>query len=163
MLAGPAAYPVLSSERGAGILAALAATGILALLAGAVLRVAEALTAAIALVGAEYAAFLVLDHETLDPAAPLVAVALVLAAELGQTALEPPLVRAGAGLTVRRAARVGLRTAVAAAVALLVLAVSVARIRSGLGVELLGIAAAVAAIGLVALLARRTAANVKNV
>jgi hypothetical protein len=161
VLAGPAAYPVVSAERGAGILTALAAAGVAALLTAAVLRVAELVPAGIILVAGEYAAFLLLEHETLDPAAPLVAAALVLAAELGHSALEPPLVRAGPGLAARRGARLAGRTAAAAAIAVLVLAVSVTEIRSGLAVELVGIAAAVAALGLVALLARRTA-NVKN-
>ncbi len=144
-----------SAERGTGILTALAATGVGAVLVGAVIRVAETIPAGIALVAAEYAVFLLLEHEGLDPAAPLVAGALVLSAELAHSAVEPPLVRAGPGLRARRAARLAGITLAAAAISLLVLGVSVGEVRSGLGVELLGIAAAVAAVGLVALLARR--------
>lgn len=135
----------------------LGAAGVGAVLVGSVLRVAEAVPAGIGVVGAEYAAFLLLEHEELELAAPLVAAALVLSAELAHSALEPPLVRAGFVLGSLRAARVAARVAGAAGIAVLVLAVSATEIRSGLAVELLGIVAAVTAIGLVALLAIRTA------
>lgn len=134
----------------------LGGAGVALLVAGPVLRTSSLIPPALALVGAEYAAFLLLDRPELDLAAPLLAAALVLAAELAYAGLEPPVVRAAAGQALLGAGRVAARAAGALAVGALVLAVASTEIRSGLALEVLGIAAAVAAVGVIAFLALRS-------
>jgi hypothetical protein len=88
---------------------------------------------------------------------PLVAAALIVAAELGYSALEPPLVPAPPGIRFRRAARSLALVAGGVAVSALVLFVSVADLGNSAGLQLVGLAAAVAAVGLLAVLARASA------
>lgn len=154
MLAGAAAYPVAVADRYADKLAVLGALGVGVLLLGTAVRLAEAIPAGLTVVGAEYAVFLVLREDGLDAAAPLVAGALVLAAEIAYSAVEPPLAPASLALRALRTARVLALTAGGAGVGALLLYLSVADVGSGLVLELLGIAAAASALALVALLAR---------
>jgi hypothetical protein len=148
------AYAAAASDRAAGLLAALGGTGVAILALGAMARVPEAVPAGIVLVAAEYAVFLAVRGDAVDAAAPLVAGALVLAGELAYSALEPPLAPAPAVLRVWRALRSVVTVAGAALVAALVLLAAVAGVGSGTAFQLLGIVAAVAAAGLLALLAR---------
>jgi len=84
-----AAVPV---ARGDGAVEAasvrLAAVALVVLVAGLVLGWARLVPVSIALAAGSYAAELVLDGAPLDPAAPLLAVAALLAAELGYWSLE---------------------------------------------------------------------------
>lgn len=126
------------------------------MLVGAALRLMEAVPVALTLVAAEYATFLALREDGgIEAGAPVVAAGLVLAAELAYTAGEPPLAPASPGLRAWRALRLVAPAAGGAAVAAVLLYLSVADIEAGLAVELLGIVAAAAALGLVASLARR--------
>lgn len=156
MLAGSAVYPAVAAERNTDLLAALGALGVGFLLVGTLVRLSEAIPVALALVGAEYAVFLALREDAgIDTSAPLMAGALVLAAEIAHSGIEPPLATASPGLRALRAAKALALGAGGAGVGALLLYLSVADVRSGLILELLGIAAAVTALALVALLARR--------
>ncbi|MEX2211109.1 MAG: hypothetical protein WD689_05030 [Gaiellaceae bacterium] len=152
MLAGPVAYA--GSEPPLALLGAL---GIGFFGVGTAFRIAEAIPVGLVVVGSQYALFLVLGDGSSDQAAPLVAAALLLAAELGHSALDPPLASASPALRALRAARLIGLAAGAAGVAALVLYAAEADTRSFPAVEALGVLAALAAVGLLALLARRSA------
>ena len=111
--------------------------------------------ASITLVGGAYAAELAIDDATLDLAAPLVAVGLVLAAELAYWSLDERNRATGdAGQALRRTALVAL----AAAGTLLlggVLLALVDEVRArGLALDVLGVLAAAAVLITVAVIAR---------
>jgi hypothetical protein len=156
VLAAAAAYPVAAVDRHADQVAALGALGVGVLLLGTAVRLSEAIPVGLALVGAEYAGFLALREDSgVHPSAPLVAGALVLAAELAYSAVEPPLAAASLALRVLRATRILALAVGAAGVAALVLYVSVADVQTGLALELTGIVAATSVLALLAWLARR--------
>jgi len=124
---------------------------------GALFGVAELLPVGIAFVGVEYATYLALGDDTVKLGVPLIAAALLASAELGYAALEPPLVPASPWIRLARAARsLGLVVG-GAAVSALVLFVSVANIDGGEGLRLIGLAAAIGAVALLAFLARAAA------
>jgi hypothetical protein len=147
----------VAADRAAPLVAALGGLGVALVVLGASLRIPEALPAGIALVGAEYALFLALGDDTVRLGVPLVAAALIVAAELGYSALEPPLVPAPPGIRLRRAARSLALVAGGVAVSALVLFAAVADVGDSAGLRLIGLAAAVAAVGLLAVLARASA------
>lgn len=156
MLAAAAAYPVAAVERHADQIAALGALGVGVLLLGTAVRFSVAIPVGLALVGAEYAGFLALrEGSGVHPSAPLVAGALVLAAEVAYSAMEPPLAAASPALRALRAARLLALAVGGAGVAALVLYVSVADVRTGLALELTGVVAATSVLALLAWLARR--------
>jgi len=136
---------------------ALGGLGVALVVLGAALRIAEALPVGIALGGAAYGLFLVLGDDTVRLGVPLVAGALIVAAELGYSALEPPLVPAPLGIKLRRTGRSLALVAGGVAVSALVLAAAVAAVGDSAGLQLIGLAAAVAAVGLLAVLARASA------
>ena len=153
-LAAPAVYAAVAADRAAALLGAIGGLGVALLLLGAALRLPEALPLGIALVGAEYGLFIALGEETVRLGAPLVAGALILAAELGYSAVEPPLVRAPLDIKLRRVARLLALVAGGVAVSALVLAAAVAGVGGSAGLQLIGLAAAVATVGLLTVLAR---------
>jgi hypothetical protein len=111
--------------------------------------------AGIAVVGAAYAVELSLGPETVDRWAPLVAGALFVAAELGFWSIEPCAACPERAVLVRRL----LFLVVAAlSVGLLgsVLLYAALGASGGIGLESLGVAAAVVTLAVVALLARRS-------
>ena len=124
---------------------------------GAVVRIPEVLPLGLAFVGVEYGLFLTLGNRPVALGVPLVSAALLAGAELAYSALEPPLVPAPPPLRVWRAARWFGLVAGGAAVATVVLLVSVADLGGAAGLRLLGLAAAVGTLGLLALLARASA------
>jgi len=120
-------------------------------------RSPAALPWSLALLGAEYAAVLeIAGHARADGRAPVVAAALVVAAELSgwSRGLEPEI-RHERGLLSRRALRIALAGVGAAAVAAAVLGLAAAPLDAGLAGDALGVTAAVAAFALLARLARR--------
>ena len=157
MLAGLAVYAAVAANRAAPLVGAIGGLGVALVVLGAVTRIAELLPAGIALVGGEYGAFLALGDDTVRLGVPIVAAALIAAAELGYSALEPPLVPAPLGVKLRRAARSLAVVAGGGAVAALVLFAAVTDVGDSVGLRLIGLAAAVAAVGLIAALARSTA------
>jgi hypothetical protein len=115
-------------------------------------RAPAALPWALALLGGEYAgALAIAGHARPDGRAPIVAAALVAIAELAcwarELELPVPLER---GLASRRALRIALVTIAAAALAGAVLALAAAPLRAGLAGDVVGVAAAVAALVLIA-------------
>jgi hypothetical protein len=155
VLAGPVAFSTAAADKAPGLVLGIGLAGIAALILGAALRVSDLLPVGIAFAGASYLLFALFGEGDVDLRAPLVAGALVLAAELAYSSLEPPVAPASRWLWARRASRVAFTAAGAVAVAALVLLVSLGDTGSGGLVQALGVASAVSALGLLAWLARR--------
>jgi hypothetical protein len=104
-------------------------------------------------VGASYGLHLALDERSVDAAAPLVAAALFIAAELAYWSLErgAPSRR---GAAARRAGGVALGAVLTALVGSLVL-VAASGVSGGVALEALGVLAALLTLGAIALLASR--------
>ena len=137
---------------------ALGVCATLLLAAGIAFRFPPAVPVAVALLGAEYVLELGFEQETLDVHAPLVAAALLAVAELAYWALElHGEVADERGSYLRRSAILALLllATIAAGVGLLALVGAVSG--GGIAFDLLGAVAAVGALALVALAARRTA------
>lgn len=157
MLVAPVAYVAVAADRAAALVAAIGGLGVALVLLGAIFGIAEVLPVGIAFVGAEYGVYLALGDDTVKLGVPLIAAALLASAELGYAALEPPLVPAPAAIRLKRAFRsVGLVVG-GAAVSALVLFVSVADVGDTAGLRLVGLAAAIGAVALLAFLARTAA------
>ncbi|MDQ3066897.1 MAG: hypothetical protein M3R12_07090 [Actinomycetota bacterium] len=159
MAGGVGAWLALVAEEDillrANAVAAVAACVLLA--GGLAVRFPLAIPVAVALLGAEYVALLGFEGEALDARAPLVAAALFTVAELGYWSLE---------LRARVADEPGTylrRVALVAGLVLLTLTLGTGMLAfvesvsaGGAAVDLLGAVAAVAALTLLALAARRT-------
>ena len=157
MLAAPVVYSVLVTPRAPGVVAGLGIAGVALLIAGAAIGVSDLVAGGIAFAGSAYLLVVLFGDGGVDLRAPLVAGVLVLAAELAYSALEPPLAPAAPAVRALRAGRVALTVLGATAAAGLVLLASVAELGSPAVLEAAGIVAAVSALGLLALLARRAA------
>ncbi len=123
---------------------------------GLATRWSAPLAAGIAFLGAEQAVRLAYGPDSVDPWTPVYAAALLLAAELAWWSIEPR-VRSWTddGLALRRLAAIVGVCAAGALLAALIVVVAGAPLRGGAGLELTGVAAAVAAVAVVALLAHR--------
>ena len=121
------------------------------LLIGLVFKRTGPLPWAYAFAGASYAGLLFINGGKIDGAAPLYAAALLLSAELAYWSLEQPVHGSSHR---RRAGLVALACLVGGAVAGLVLSASEFAVHGGLALEVLGVAAAVGVLALVARLAR---------
>jgi len=150
-----AAYSALSGDRLVQVVAGLGAAGCVLVALALAARQAFLLAWGIAGVGAGYAVFLSLRSGTVDPRAPFVAAAVFAAAELGFWSVQPGLGRSERTVLARR---VGVLAAEAFAAALLgaLLLVLATGARAGLGLEAMGVLAAVATLGIVALLTARS-------
>jgi hypothetical protein len=152
--AGLTAYAAVVATRLGGLLAVIGAGGVAVLVAALVLRVPALVTPALALVGAEYAGLFLVRGDTLDVRAPLYGAAFLVVAELAFAALE---LRAGTpepGLAARRTAVLVGAAAGGVLVGLVVLAAAATPLDGGLGLEAVGV---VAAVVLVAALGRTAA------
>ena len=129
---------------------------VLALAAGLLLRVPAVVPVAIAIVGVEYAAILAVQDDALDARAPVLAAILFAAAELGYWSLElRDAVADEPGAYFRRLGLLaGLTLGVLALGQLLLVAVDLGE-RGGIAIEAVGVLAAVAALAIVAMSARR--------
>jgi hypothetical protein len=148
---GLTAYAAVVADRLGGALAIVGGIGVAVLAAALVLRLAVLVTPALALLGAEYAALFAVRGDTIDVRAPLYGAAFLVVAELAFAALE---LRAGApepGLLARRALILLAVALGGVVVGLVVLAAAAAPLNGGIGLEAVGIAAAV---GLVVALGR---------
>jgi hypothetical protein len=112
----------------------------------------------IAGVGAGYAVFLSLRSDTVDPRSPFVAGAVFAAAELAFWSVEPRLGRSEGTVVVRRVAVLAAEVLAATLLGALLLVLAT-RGRVGLGLEALGVLAAVATLGIVGLLTARSRAG----
>jgi hypothetical protein len=141
--AGLAAYAAVVAERLGGLLAVVGVAGVAVLAAALALRLPALVAPGLALVGAEYAGLFVVRGDTLDTRAPLYGAAFLVVAELAFAAVE---LRAGTpepGLVPRRAAWLVGAAAAGVVVGLVVLAAAAAPLEGGIGLEAVGIAAAV--------------------
>jgi hypothetical protein len=138
--------------------AALAVCATLLLAGGIAFRFAPAVPGAVALLGAEYVLLLGFERDTLDVHAPLVAAALLAAAELAYWAMELHSdVTDERGTYLRRGAILALFLLATVAIGMGLLALAGAVSGSGLAFDLLGAVAAVGALTLMVLAARQTA------
>ena len=132
------------------------AAAALVLVAGLALRVAIAIPVAIAIVGVEYVALLAFEGEALDTRAPVVAAALLAVAELGYWSLELRRpVADEAGTSLRRLGLLAVLLAGVLALGVVLLTLVEAVSAGGPAVDVLGAAAAVGALALLAFAARR--------
>ena len=138
----------------------IAAVAVVVLVAAVVHGWAWLIPPSITLVGGAYAAELAIDDATLDLAAPLVAVGLVLAAELAYWSLDERVRTTGdPGEGLRRAALVALGAAATLVLGAALLAL-VDEIRArGLALDLIGVLAAVAVVVTVVVTARDQPSN----
>lgn len=136
---------------------ALAAAGAVFLLV-ALARAEAALVAwPVACLGTAYAIALVVQGGSTDGAAPLVAVALFLCAELASWSIDEKLaIPAERAVVARRATALGGLALVALVVAALVVALASAPVGSGLAWTILGAASAVGVVGTAVSLVRRS-------
>ena len=150
------AFSALRAGRLELVVAAVGLLGVLLLLVALAGQLPAVVAWAVALLGAAYATALLLRGGTIDGLAPVVAVGLLLTAELAYWSLEPHL-PSDRGIARRRAQRLALLALVGGGVSALVLAASEAAGRGGLGLEALGVAAAAGALAVVAWLSRSAA------
>jgi len=138
------------------LLLALGAAGVLWLFAGLAFRWSAALALGIALLGAEQAVRLATGRSSVDPWTPLYAAGLLLVAEFAWWSIEPRVAAwSEAEAVVRRLLTVTGACVVAALLAAVVVLAAGAPLRGGVGLELVGVAAAAAAVGVIAAVARR--------
>jgi hypothetical protein len=118
--------------------------GVAVLAAALILRLLPLITAGLALLGAAYAVLFALRGATIDVRAPLYGAALLVVAELAFASVELRAGRAEPALAARRAATLVLVAAGAVVTGLVVLAVAATPLDGGVGLEAVGVAAAVA-------------------
>ncbi len=146
-----------SVAAGAGqeLVAAVGIFGNAVLAVALVRRWPDVLPWAIALLGGQYAASLLLRDGAIDPLSPFYAAVLLVTAELAFWALEAKPALGGRPVVVRRVAQLLMLASGAAAAGAGLLAVSEGGAGGGLALQLLGLFAAVATLGLVTWLAWR--------
>ena len=157
--AGLGAWLAVIAEDGylarAIVLATVVAAGTLA--GGFVLHAPLAIPAAIVLLGADYVAILVFETDTLDVRAAVVAAALLAVAELAYWSLElRQPVADEPGTALRRLALLATLLLATAGLGVVVLVLVQIVSAGGPAIDLVGAAAAVGALALLALAARRT-------
>jgi hypothetical protein len=155
-LAGVAVYPVLATSRLLVVLVSVGGVSLLAFAAALVFRSPALAAWGLAASGTEYGLFLGFRGGTVDRWAPLVAAALFLAAELGYRALEPPEPVPERTVVLRGVAWLLGGVLGTTAVGSVLLAAAGGG-TAGLGLEALGAAAAVTALGLVVAVVWRAA------
>jgi hypothetical protein len=149
-------------DSGAGSTAArpvagLGAAAAVLLVATLVVRRAEGIAAALLLLGAAYAVTLVLDDPPLDARAAIVGAALLAIGELAHLSLGArSAVTEEAGAAAHRIARIAFLVLGAMALGAAVLALADLLRTGGIAIEVVGVAAALAAVGLLVLAARET-------
>jgi hypothetical protein len=141
--AGLTVYAAVVATRLGGLLAMIGVVGVAVLAAALALRLPALVTPGLALLGAEYAGLFVIRGDTLDVRAPLYGAAFLVVAELAFAAIELRAGRAEPGLVARRVAVLAGAAATGVIVGLVVLAAAAAPLDGGLGLEAVGIAAAV--------------------
>jgi hypothetical protein len=147
-------YSALVAGRGTAILAVVGLAGVLLLGLGLRLGWTALIPASLGVLGAGYAAALLLRDGGVDGGAPLVAAAALLAAELGYWTVASNAVPVDAALVRRSLATSGALAFVAFCLGTILLLVGGAGIGGGLPLEALGVAAAASALAVVARLAR---------
>ena len=153
------ARPTGTSAHGL-LLLALGAGGVLWLFGGLVLRWSAALAAGLASLGAEQAVRLSSGPSSVDAWTPVYAAGFLLAAELAWWSIEPRVAAwSEIEVVVRRAAAIAAVCAGGAVLAGLIVVVAGAPLHGGVALELVGVAAATAAVAVVAAVARSRPAS----
>jgi hypothetical protein len=148
--------PFLRGSTHAVALAGLGAAGVAWLCVGLALRWSSALTAGIALLGAEQATRLALTSNGVDPWTPVYAIGFLLAAELAWWSIEPRVAAwSDPFLALWRLGAIALVCAGGGFLAAVVVAAAGAPLQGGVGLELVGVIAAAGAVALVAVVSRR--------
>lgn len=161
--AGLAAYPALQDIHLRLVALGLGALAVVLLAAGLATRSGTVLGWALAALGGEYAVLFAAEGSVLDELTPVYAGAFVLVAELAFWSIERRVPAwSEPGLVERRLAYLGGSSAGAAAVAGLVLVIAAASGGGGAALEAIGVAAAIGALVLVAVLARRGSTEVDS-
>jgi hypothetical protein len=136
--------------------AALTATAVVLVVAGLAVGVALAVPVAVALLGTAYVALLGFEGDALDVRAPLVAAALLAVAELGYWSLElRGAVADEPGAYLRRLALLAAELAGVTTAGIVLLAIVQGVETGGVAIDVLGAVAAIGALALLALAARR--------
>jgi hypothetical protein len=141
--AGLVVYGAVVATRLGGALAFVGAIGVGVLAVALLLRASALIAPALALVGAEYAAVFAVRGDAIDVRAPLYAAGFLVVAELAFAALE---LRSGTpepGLVPRQAVVLVAAAAGGVLAGLIVLAAAAAPLDGGIGLEAVGVAAAV--------------------
>ena len=153
----------LASAAGDTAVRPLAGLGTAAAVLLAVTLVArrpEGIVAALLLLGAAYAVTLVVDDPPLDARAAIVGAALLTAGELAHLSLGArSAVTEEAGAAAHRIAWIAVLALGAMALGAVVLAIADLLRTGGVAIEVVGVAAALAAVGLLVLAARETRAS----
>jgi hypothetical protein len=150
-----AAATVLRADADRPLLLFVGGLALPVLLGGLLLRWSAALAVGVTLLGAQQAVRLALGPDALDTWTPLVGGALLLVAELAWWSIEPRVPAwSQPVLASRRVLTVLVACAGASAVSAVVLVASGAPLSGGVGLELVGILAATAAVAVVAFVAR---------
>lgn len=137
------------------LLLVVGGVAVVVLLAGLLLRWSAGLATAVALLGAQQATRLALGPDALDAGTPLTAGALLLVAELAWWSIEPRAPAwAQTGVAVRRVLTLLLACASATFVSAVVVVAAGAEVAGGTVLELTGVLAAIAALAVVAWVAR---------
>jgi hypothetical protein len=136
-------YAAVTASRLGAVVAIVGGLAVGVLAAALILRFPPLITAGLALLGAEYAVLFVLRGDTIDIRAPLYGAALLVIAELAFAAVELRAGRAEPALAARRAATLVLVAVGAVVVGLVVLAAAATPLDGGVGLEAVGVAAAV--------------------
>jgi hypothetical protein len=150
-----AASPLLRDAEQPVLLLFIGGAALFALCVGLLGRWSAAVAVGVAVLGAQHALRLATGPETLDSWTPLYAGGLLLVAELAWWSNEPRVTSwSEGGVGLRRAGTVLSTCAGAAVVSALVVLAAGAPLRGGLALELVGVLAAMAALGVVACVAR---------
>jgi hypothetical protein len=149
----------LAAGAGEELVAAVGIFGVALLAVALVGRWADLVPWVIALLGAQYAASLLLRDGGIDPLAPLYAALLLVTAELTFWALEARPALGGRSVVLRRLAALLALAMGTAGAGVVVLAVSGGDVGGGLALQLLGLFAAAATLALLTGLAWRSRAR----
>jgi hypothetical protein len=150
-----AASPVAAGSEHLWLLLGVGAAALVALGIGLAARWGAALAFGIALLGTEQAVRLATGPDRVDPWTPLYGAGLLLAAELAWWSIEPRVPSwSQHGMAFRRAGMVTAACAAGSVLSALVVLAAGAPLHGGVGLELVGVVAATACLGVVAAVAR---------
>jgi hypothetical protein len=141
--AGLAVYAALTAARVGAALGAVGGLAAVVLAVALVLRVPALVGVGLLVLGAEYAAYFGVRGHEVDSRAPLYGVAFLVVAELAYATLELRAGKAAREVTARRVAALALLALGSVAVGTLALAAAATPIGGGVGLEAVGVAAAV--------------------
>ena len=163
MTAGLAVYPALQDVDLWWLGLAFGCLAVVLLAAGLAARSGATVGWALVALGAEYTVLFTAQGPALDELAPLYAGAFLLVAELSFWSIERRVPAwSEPGLVERRLARLAAVSLGATALAAAVLVLAAASGGGGVALEAVGVAAAIGALVLLALLVRRSAAEVDS-